>query len=523
MSFTYAICTIQRSGSNMLCDILTKADCLGKPFECFDPRYEEETEFSDPFEKIINTRIAKGKTLNGVIGIKLMYDHLPRLTDLINQYQHTKFNSKQAFELCKINKHIYLYRENKVRQAISLYKAKETKIWRDFPGNINTHKTSTLHYNKLKIQRCLNRIRFRENQWNAYFKNNQIFPLKISYEELVEDRQNTLKKVFNYLDNTFFSENLAFPETNLVKQSDYLSEAFYERFLEKPSFFKIILFYFHNFLHLFWLKWEIKALLILKKINPIKKLKRILKAIVPLSLEGYYTYFSEYYRHRGRLFESITTIDYHGKKVQFTYSGFIKNKCIFFHIPKTAGISVSLSLFGHLSRHVNAQFYKCLFGKSFETHFKFAFVRNPYTRLVSAYEYLKNTKDDFFKDDLIFKKNVLDKYKTFDDFVRLWLKDNFKKSKPHFRPQFSFISVNGNLILDFLGRFESLEQDFEVICKHLNIQTTLQKENISRYNKVDYLNTYYSNPETVAIVQQIYKDDFNFLGYSTDITQIQNE
>ncbi len=67
-----------------------------------------------------------------------------------------------------------------------------------------------------------------------------------------------------------------------------------------------------------------------------------------------------------------------------------KHKCIFVHIPKTAGISVSVSLLGESIGNMSAMYYRALFGKEdFRLYFKFAFVRNPFTRLISAFEFLK--------------------------------------------------------------------------------------------------------------------------------------
>ena len=70
---------------------------------------------------------------------------------------------------------------------------------------------------------------------------------------------------------------------------------------------------------------------------------------------------------------------------------FDKKKCIFFHIPKTAGISLVKALFGDLDwGHRDVKYYRNVFNKKkFDSYFKFTFVRNPYDRLFSAYSFLK--------------------------------------------------------------------------------------------------------------------------------------
>src|SRR3954454_22051651 len=55
-------------------------------------------------------------------------------------------------------------------------------------------------------------------------------------------------------------------------------------------------------------------------------------------------------------------------------------KCIFIHIPKTAGLSVSKTLFGNYAgTHLGIDHYIATLGrKTVEEYFKFAFVRNPW-------------------------------------------------------------------------------------------------------------------------------------------------
>ncbi len=65
--------------------------------------------------------------------------------------------------------------------------------------------------------------------------------------------------------------------------------------------------------------------------------------------------------------------------------------CIFIHIPKCAGVSVCQSLFGNLGPgHLTLrQHQEVLDSRTFDSMFKFSFVRNPWDRLVSAFYFLK--------------------------------------------------------------------------------------------------------------------------------------
>ncbi|WP_417698442.1 sulfotransferase family 2 domain-containing protein, partial [Psychromonas sp.] len=68
-----------------------------------------------------------------------------------------------------------------------------------------------------------------------------------------------------------------------------------------------------------------------------------------------------------------------------------KYKCIFIHIPKTAGTSILMTLIGKdsLKDHSNYYDFKRINSVKFKKYYKFCFVRNPYDRAVSLYEYLK--------------------------------------------------------------------------------------------------------------------------------------
>src|SRR5690625_2614056 len=73
------------------------------------------------------------------------------------------------------------------------------------------------------------------------------------------------------------------------------------------------------------------------------------------------------------------------------YAPFDQYHSIFVHIPKTAGVSVAHSLFEiKTAYHVRVSKYQIIFSQDeYNQYFKFAFVRNPWDRLVSAYRFLK--------------------------------------------------------------------------------------------------------------------------------------
>ena len=112
-------------------------------------------------------------------------------------------------------------------------------------------------------------------------------------------------------------------------------------------------------------------------------------------------------------------------------------RCIFIHIPKTAGTSVSETLFGRASRHVPYFEYERANPWKFRRYFKFAFVRNPWDRLVSTYFFLH--KGGMNEADRRWAAQHIPAYPDFDTFVRDWVTPGNVRSWVHFLPQHYFI------------------------------------------------------------------------------------
>ena len=170
-----------------------------------------------------------------------------------------------------------------------------------------------------------------------------------------------------------------------------------------------------------------------------------------------------------------------------------KYRCIFVHIPKTAGQSIEhffLKLH-HLSweqkarllmsknddpsrgparlAHMRAnEYHQCghISRLAFDEYFKFAFVRNPWERLVLEYLHKKIDKrmslKEFVYEDLPAQNNFCDNYR-------------------HIIPQSDYLfDSDGKQLVNFIGRFENLATDFHYICQQLGIhKSTLPHKNSS--------------------------------------------
>ena len=191
------------------------------------------------------------------------------------------------------------------------------------------------------------------------------------------------------------------------------------------------------------------------------------------------------------------------------------NKYLFIHIPKTGGdcLKTNLSIDGNFiyTKHKNIN----TLGRQFklECYFKFAFVRNPWDRFISAYFYLKqagiNPNHEWSRD--IWKSNIINNdFDTFSKFVRSGVWKTFGWF--HFWPQYDFIvnRRNKDIGVDFIGRFENLQEDFDKVCNHIGLPPQkLIPTNTSRHKHY----TEYYDHDTKKIIGHYYRKDIEYFRY----------
>jgi chondroitin 4-sulfotransferase 11 len=182
--------------------------------------------------------------------------------------------------------------------------------------------------------------------------------------------------------------------------------------------------------------------------------------------------------------------------------------CIFIHIPKTAGTSVGRALFGENSRHIPYFEYEKANPRKFRKFFKFAFIRNPWDRLVSTYFFLR--AGGMNEQDRQWNTNHMVLYPDFNSFVRGWLTERNVWNWVHFIPQSHFvINRTGKVMVDFVGRFERLEEDFGQVARRLGRDVRLPKSNTSNH---EHFTSCYDE-ETREIVRRVYARDIEAFEY----------
>jgi hypothetical protein len=215
-----------------------------------------------------------------------------------------------------------------------------------------------------------------------------------------------------------------------------------------------------------------------------------------------------------RSLQAYRKIRYKVKELSFPYARYEKNnKYIFIHVPKVAGTSIVWAISGSRGgrKHLPWYVYKAANPVFYDRAFKFAFVRNPWDRAVSAYVYLCRGGNGNSDSSLSGK---ISKYENFSDFVRNGLGEGLYRNHLLFLPQSEFIvNGDGELEVDFLGRYENLAQDCRFVFEKLGINVAgLPMKNSSRGSN-RYRETYKRNGD-VEVIAGLYKQDIRTFGYT---------
>jgi hypothetical protein len=201
-----------------------------------------------------------------------------------------------------------------------------------------------------------------------------------------------------------------------------------------------------------------------------------------------------------------------------------EKKYIFIHIPKNAGTSIEIALTGNEQwraeeKHLTARECIKLHGEQiWQDYFTFCIVRNPWDRLVSQFNFSgKNWCIRYFGKPLNFSEyvtQIVDKGLPFSKHDYL-SKTGDQAGDGNWQQLPRISNDGGEIIVDFVGRFENLKTDFDFICDKLNLSAAklkLPQINKSSSGKKPYW-TYY-NDETANIIATVFADDIDQFDYT---------
>jgi LPS sulfotransferase NodH len=232
---SYLVCATPRSGSTLLCHALDQTGVAGHPAEYFEalsrsgvPRRPHE--YFDPdrhaniverlafrempdeeaqpnplwhpetYDQYLAWALEQGTTPNGVFGAKLMWGYLGDFAELLRGIDG--MTERPLPELLARAfpglRYIQITRQNKIRQAVSLWKAVQTQAWKREAGE-EASSPAELVFSFRAINYLVRLLTAHDASWDAYFLGLGHEPLKLTYEELAESTDAVLHRVLAHL------------------------------------------------------------------------------------------------------------------------------------------------------------------------------------------------------------------------------------------------------------------------------------------------------------------------------------
>lgn len=186
-------------------------------------------------------------------------------------------------------------------------------------------------------------------------------------------------------------------------------------------------------------------------------------------------------------------------------------KFAWFRMPKVASSSIKENIKSLVNEDIKLK-QRLISAKIDDDYFKFTFVRNPWDRIASCYRnkiqkrWKNNPSPSLKQKGLYFENNNL----TLKDFLILLEKKDNRFYNIHWAPQTSLVDMDK---MDFIGRFENLEEDWKHVCKKIGIDQLKLPHKLQTKPKNKSYRDYYLDQESIDIVSRIYKKEIELFNY----------
>ncbi|MFK7742872.1 MAG: Stf0 family sulfotransferase [Planctomycetota bacterium] len=242
-SRSFLICATPRSGSTLLCELLAQTGVAGKPNELL-LLWEEHKDKEDPvfWRLCAQATLARGRSDNGVSGIKVMANSFRHGMQWLRRAPEVRELSDwqvavRAFENPSA---IRIQRRDRVRQAVSLFIANQTKVYhvaeqghernellgrslqRGSAAEQAGQRELSFHFDG--IDSILRSLEAHERYWDETLANCEQPVLELIYEDFVQNQQRDIERILDHL-GIAWPEGLRL-ESHMRKMSNERNERF---------------------------------------------------------------------------------------------------------------------------------------------------------------------------------------------------------------------------------------------------------------------------------------------------------
>ena len=217
---SYFVASSYRCGSQYLCSRLWQTGVLGAPSEVLSPTNEmrifmNRFKTSSPAEYVA-TLVERRTSKNGVFAMKAHFHHFEAF--LRGYPSLLQVLSPMTF--------IYISREDKIAQAVSMAKALQTGRW---TSRMAAEPVSPLQYDREMIANCLEDIKQQDLNWRRWFETHNVTPFQVTYNEVATDADRVVRNIVELL-GVQNDERVAVNVPPVKKQGDETNREWIERF-----------------------------------------------------------------------------------------------------------------------------------------------------------------------------------------------------------------------------------------------------------------------------------------------------
>jgi LPS sulfotransferase NodH len=212
---SYILAATPRSGSTLLCDLLSGTGIAGQPQSYY--RREDIADYArawgvsspdvigdEAFERNYLEAVRRaGTAQTGVFGLRLMWSSVAELSARLGAICTDPLDDAARFELAFGRPlYIHLSRRDKVAQTVSLLKARQSGLWHRAVDGTERERTAPpapFVYDVDRLAGLVEELETDDAAWNGWFSRFGIEPLRLTYEGLAADPQRVLAQVLSAL------------------------------------------------------------------------------------------------------------------------------------------------------------------------------------------------------------------------------------------------------------------------------------------------------------------------------------
>jgi trehalose 2-sulfotransferase len=208
------VCASHRTGSNLLNQQLKASGLVGRPREYYSPELSPETaagwSTTSPAEDIAayyREVVRRTATSNKVIGVKVMWPHLKHIRRNLARL-HPTFGDSGAFDEWDVltvlhpqPKVIWIQREDKLGQAISMFRAKQSGVFSSHQVDRGKRQEQAeVLYNYCELHRYVEKFEREERAWGSLFAKHGITPQVVEFRQITNDPRGQAIRLLQELD-----------------------------------------------------------------------------------------------------------------------------------------------------------------------------------------------------------------------------------------------------------------------------------------------------------------------------------